>query len=210
MGSENPSKSGDSLVDRPKGFLTKGDKEFLTGVSTGEMSKNAWNQRRFQIRRRARNALIDFNLLSNLPDKDVELIFGNYDSSTQSAEEAMVDLLVGDTYLTHGLIDLFEMLTIGIGPSKTQALFIRGLTSGIDHLGARSDEVLLNYDINEEMITVHEEGHTPLNEIEGKFEQEEDLTIRELDVLASTGRISQEEYIQNYREMFLSGLQEDE
>lgn len=208
MGSEDSSKSADGLVDRPRGFLTKGDKEFLTGTSSSEMTKNTWNQRRFQIRRRARNAIIDFLLLSNLPDKDIELIFGNYDDSAESPEEAVADLVAGDTYLTYGLIDFFELLTVGMGPSKTQALFLNGLTSGVDYLSARSEGVLLNYELEERMITVQDEGHTPLDQIEKRFEEGEEVSGRELDVLAATGRITNDEYVNKYTEMVMQGLED--
>lgn len=208
MASDDSSESTDGLVDRPRGFLTKGDKEFLRGASSKEMTKNTWNQRRFQIRRRARNAIIDFILLNNLPDRDIELIFGNYDDSTETVEEAVVNLLAGDTYLTYGLTNFFELLTIGIGPSKAQALFLDGLTSGVDYLGARSEEVLLNYETHDRFIIIQEEGHVPLDQIQERFEEGEEISGRELEILSATGRITPEEHMAKYEEMVMSGFKD--
>ena len=136
------------------------------------------------------------------------MIFGNYDNSVESPEEAVADLLTGDPYISYGLMDFFELLTVGIGPSRAQALFLDGLTSGVDYLSARSEGVLLNYELEDRMITVQDEGHTPLDQIEKRFEEGEEVSGRELDVLAATGRITNDEYVNKYTEMVMQGLED--
>lgn len=63
-------------VKRDRGILNERDRELLTGAADEEISENAWNQRRYNIRRRVQNSIYDFYLLSRyLPVTDIQQVF---------------------------------------------------------------------------------------------------------------------------------------
>lgn len=70
---------GDTLVDRPRGFLTQHDREYLLGWHD-DMTDNYENQKRYQIRERFRNAMFDFHFVSEyLSDRDKRLLWKEID-----------------------------------------------------------------------------------------------------------------------------------
>ncbi|WP_152421909.1 hypothetical protein [Halorubrum saccharovorum] len=74
-----------SATDRPRGFLTPADREFLIGLKEYD-HKQQYSNRRQDIRERTANALLDFSLLQySLRDRDRKRIFQS------PAEEAGVE-----------------------------------------------------------------------------------------------------------------------
>ena len=74
-----------STTDRPRGFLTPADREFLIGLKEYD-HKQQYSNRRQDIRERTANALLDFSLLQySLRDRDRKRIFQS------PAEEAGVE-----------------------------------------------------------------------------------------------------------------------
>jgi hypothetical protein len=69
----------DEEEDRSRGFLTQHDREYLLGQHD-EMSDNYENQKRYQIRERFRNAMLDFYYMSEyLSDRDKRLLWPEID-----------------------------------------------------------------------------------------------------------------------------------
>lgn len=63
-------------MERDRGILNERDRELLTGSTEDELSTNAWNQRRYNIRNRIENSIYDFYLLARyLPVADIEQVF---------------------------------------------------------------------------------------------------------------------------------------
>lgn len=50
----------DNYTERDRGILTERDREYLLGEIDDELSENAEYQKRYQIRQRIRNAMLDF------------------------------------------------------------------------------------------------------------------------------------------------------
>lgn len=65
-------------IDRDRGILTPRDREFLLTELAEELNANAVTQKRYQIRQRTRNALLDFYVLQSLPNDEIDLIFDDY------------------------------------------------------------------------------------------------------------------------------------
>ena len=63
--------------DRPQGLLTYADRAYLLG-ETEPSSAAAERKKRQRIRRRVRNAIVDFSMLAELSWEDVELVFGDH------------------------------------------------------------------------------------------------------------------------------------
>jgi len=69
----------DQYLDRERGMLTTRDREFLLDYRfEDQLSSNAYNQKRFQIRKRTKNGILDFYSLFGLPQTDIEKILEDY------------------------------------------------------------------------------------------------------------------------------------
>lgn len=66
-------------IDRERGVLTSRDREFLLQEEIAkDLSSNANNQKRYQIRKRVKNGILDFYALGALPQTDAEKIIEDY------------------------------------------------------------------------------------------------------------------------------------
>lgn len=64
------------LIDRERGILTQGDKEFLVNGPDDDLTDNARNVRYHEMRKRIENAIYDFYILAQyLPTKHIQQIF---------------------------------------------------------------------------------------------------------------------------------------
>ena len=90
-------------------MLTYADRAYLLGETTPETAAGE-RKKRQRIRRRIRNAIIDFSLLVHLPWRDLELVF-----------EALVDDdgTLADRALYEGIVDMIEIAMRG---TTTQGL----------------------------------------------------------------------------------------
>ena len=84
---------------RPQGMLTHSDRAYLLGESSPKTNA-AERKKRQRIRRRIRNAILDFSVLVYLDWRDLELIFDEL--VTESG-------MIGDRALYDGLIDMIEL-----------------------------------------------------------------------------------------------------
>lgn len=67
-------------VERDRGFLTQRDRRFLLGELDDELSDNSITQKRYQIRKRIQNAMLDFWFLNNtLSTHDISLLWEDTD-----------------------------------------------------------------------------------------------------------------------------------
>ncbi|SFR66406.1 hypothetical protein SAMN04487947_3306 [Halogeometricum rufum] len=88
--------AADSLAyaaDRDRGILTPSDREFLLGRKT-DYTEHSKKQKRNRIRRRLRNAILDFTILfDHLEDRDRETVFNPEDEAREAYTQGIVDML---------------------------------------------------------------------------------------------------------------------
>lgn len=72
----------EATLERPRGILTKADREYLTGKSDLEPQSHGERRARERIRERVINAFLDFRILErHLEHRDRDRIFSAFDSS---------------------------------------------------------------------------------------------------------------------------------
>jgi hypothetical protein len=80
-------------ADRGRGILTPSDREFLLGRKT-DYTEHSKKQKRNRIRRRLRNALLDFTILfEHLEERDRETVFDPDDDAREAYTQGITDLL---------------------------------------------------------------------------------------------------------------------
>ena len=80
-------------ADRGRGILTPSDREFLLGRKT-DYTEHSKKQKRNRIRRRLRNALLDFTILfEHLEERDRETVFDPDDEAREAYTQGITDLL---------------------------------------------------------------------------------------------------------------------
>jgi len=105
--------------DRPRGILTPSDRDFLIGRKT-DYTEHSKKQKRNRIRRRVRNAVLDFSILFEyMEDRDRETVFDpdaeDRDAYTQGITDVLAFLHLG----TMGYHTPFkDMLSEGVGKAE--------------------------------------------------------------------------------------------
>jgi hypothetical protein len=163
---------------RERGIFTPRDRDFLTGEIEEELDDNETRQKRFQIRQRVVNSILDFAYFLHLRPEDVDLI-------TQK---------VDDDALFHYAVDyMFSYLFQILGQEE----FIDWVTDVV------LDRVFYRIVFQEDVFPVVKvdfdvevEQKIPLDEVYQKYKEGVDLGERELDALVVTDRISEEELSQ--------------
>ena len=80
-------------ADRARGILTPSDREFLLGRKT-DYTEHSKKQKRNRIRRRLRNAILDFSILfEHLEDRDRETVFNPENEARDAYTRGIVDML---------------------------------------------------------------------------------------------------------------------
>lgn len=96
MNEESPDATDDSIAfsaDRERGILTPSDREFLLGRKT-DYTEHSKKQKRNRIRRRVRNAILDFTILFDyLEDRDRETVFNPESEARDDYTQGIVDML---------------------------------------------------------------------------------------------------------------------
>ncbi|WP_336362129.1 hypothetical protein [Halalkalicoccus salilacus] len=121
--------------DRDRGVLTPSDREFLLGRKT-DYTDHSKKQKRNRIRRRVRNAILDFTILfDHLDDRDRETVFDPDDAER-------------DAY-TRGITDMLAFLHLGTMGYSTpfKDMLARGVSKGEQEL-AGSDYRMVNVEFN--------------------------------------------------------------
>ncbi|MFP8958574.1 hypothetical protein ACLI4Y_17830 [Natrialbaceae archaeon A-CW3] len=79
--------------DRERGILTPSDREFLLERKT-DYTDHSKKQKRNRIRRRIRNAILDFSIIfDHLDDRDRETVFDPEDEERDAYTQGIVDML---------------------------------------------------------------------------------------------------------------------
>ncbi len=151
-------------ADRGRGILTPSDREFLLGRKT-DYTEHSKKQKRNRIRRRLRNALLDFTILFEaLEDRDRETVF-NPDAEDREA-------------YTRGITDLLAFLHLGTMGYHTpfKDMLAEGVNKAEQEL-AGSDYRMVTVDFNVEPV-----GRIDVDAVIDKleFEHFEQLSDEEL------------------------------
>lgn len=127
-------------IHRDRGILTKRDREILVGESGEELSKNALNQRAYNIRKRIQQAIYDFQLIAQqLRTTDIRQIFEPaYEWSRERRrldDQGLTSKNPEITPLLWGWLGLFEFFSYGMyagGKPETQILMKALIQDGIE------------------------------------------------------------------------------
>ncbi|NHN61004.1 MULTISPECIES: hypothetical protein [Halorussus] len=114
----------DSLAhsaDRGRGILTPSDREFLLGRKT-DYTEHSKKQKRNRIRRRIRNAILDFSILfEHLEDRDRETVFDPDDDARDAYTRGITDMLAFLHLGTMGYYTPFKhMLAQGVNKAEQE------------------------------------------------------------------------------------------
>jgi hypothetical protein len=150
--------------DRGRGILTPSDREFLLGRKT-DYTDHSKKQKRNRIRRRVRNAILDFTILfDHLDDRDRETVFDPDDEKR-------------DAY-TRGITDMLAFLHLGTMGYSTpfKDMLARGVSKGEQAL-AGSDYRMVTVEFNVDPV-----GRIDVDEVVDKLEDGrfDELTDEEL------------------------------
>lgn len=151
--------------DRDRGVLTPSDREFLLGRKT-DYTEHSKKQKRNRIRRRVRNAVLDFTILfEHLDDRDRETVFDPDDAER-------------DAY-TRGIVDMLAFLHLGTMGYSTpfKDMLAQGVSKGEQEL-AGSDYRMVNVHFNVDPV-----GRIDVDEVvekleEGRFDEITDGELR--------------------------------
>ena len=150
--------------DRPRGILTPSDRDFLLGQKT-DYTDHSKKQKRNRIRRRVRNAILDFSILFEyMEERDRETVFDPDDEDRDAYTQGITDMLAFLHLGTMGYHTPFkDMLSEGVGKAEQQL--------------AGSNYRMVNVEFNVEPV-----GQIDVDEVVDKLEHEEfaQLTDEEL------------------------------
>ncbi|WP_255168376.1 hypothetical protein [Natrononativus amylolyticus] len=105
--------------DRPRGILTPSDRDFLLGRKT-DYTEHSKKQKRNRIRRRVRNAILDFSLLFEyLEERDRKTVFDPDTEDRDAYTQGITDMLAFLHLGTMGYHTPFkDMLSEGVGKAE--------------------------------------------------------------------------------------------
>jgi len=150
--------------DRPRGILTPSDRDFLIGRKT-DYTDHSKKQKRNRIRRRVRNAVLDFSILFEyMEERDRETVFDPDDEDRDAYTQGITDVLSFLHLGTMGYHTPFkDMLSEGVGKAEQRL--------------AGSNYRMVNVEFNVEPV-----GQIDVDDVVEKLENEEfaQLTDEEL------------------------------
>ncbi|AXR77157.1 hypothetical protein [Natrarchaeobaculum sulfurireducens] len=150
--------------DRPRGILTPSDRDFLLGRKT-DYTDHSKKQKRNRIRRRVRNAVLDFSILFEyLEERDRNTVFDPDDDERDAYTQGITDMLAFLHLGTMGYHTPFkDMLSEGVGKAEQRL--------------AGSNYRMVNVEFNVDPV-----GQIDVDEVIEKLENEEfaQLTDEEL------------------------------
>lgn len=105
--------------ERPRGILTPSDREFLLGRKT-DYTEHSKKQKRNRIRRRVRNAILDFSILfEHLEERDRNTVFDPDGEDRDAYTRGITDMLAFLHLGTMGYHTPFkDMLSRGVGKAE--------------------------------------------------------------------------------------------
>lgn len=121
--------------ERDRGILTPSDREFLLGRKT-DYTEHSKKQKRNRIRRRVRNAILDFTILfDHLDERDRKTVFDPEDAERDAYTRGITDALA-----------FFHLGTMGYS-TPFKDMLARGVSKGEQEL-AGSDYWMVNVEFN--------------------------------------------------------------
>jgi hypothetical protein len=107
--------------DRGRGILTPSDREFLLGRKT-DYTEHSKKQKRNRIRRRIRNAILDFSIIfDHLEERDRETVFDPDDDQRDEYTQGIVNMLAFLHLGTMGYYTPFKhMLAEGVNKAEQE------------------------------------------------------------------------------------------
>ncbi|RQH01719.1 hypothetical protein [Natrarchaeobius oligotrophus] len=151
-------------ADRPRGILTPSDRDFLLGRKT-DYTDHSKKQKRNRIRRRVRNAILDFSILFEyMEERDRNTVFDPDDEERDAYTQGITDMLAFLHLGTMGYHTPFkDMLSEGVGKAEQRL--------------AGSNYRMVNVEFNVDPV-----GQIDVDEVIEKLENEEfaQLTDEEL------------------------------
>ncbi|ELY91734.1 hypothetical protein C483_09344 [Natrialba hulunbeirensis JCM 10989] len=150
--------------DRPRGILTPSDRDFLLGRKT-DYTDHSKKQKRNRIRRRVRNAILDFSILFEyMEERDRETVFDPDNEDRDAYTQGITDMLAFLHLGTMGYHTPFkDMLSEGVGKAEQRL--------------AGSNYRMVNVEFNVDPV-----GQIDVDEVIEKLDNEEfaELTDEEL------------------------------
>ncbi|SNR30805.1 hypothetical protein [Halorubrum vacuolatum] len=142
-------------AERPRGILTPSDRDFLLGRKT-DYTEHSKKQKRNRIRRRVRNAILDFSILYEcLEDRDRRTVFDPDDADRDAYTRGITDMLAFLHLGTMGYVTPFkDMLSEGVAKSEQRL--------------AGSDYRMVTVEFNVEPV-----GRIDVDEVIAKIEADE-------------------------------------
>ena len=180
--------AGDNLIDRPRGFLTPEDRQFLKWMFVDqveeELSPEAARQRRYRLRQRTKNAILDFVDLHLLPQSDKTQIF-------TGVAETPAELSGKNHSLNAGLINLFRFFAQNLTNDVFRLLVTEAFELKIkdDLLTKKNTYADVTVSID---VTVSEE--TSIDELKRRYDAGEELSVPEVSTLYQAERITSDEW----------------
>lgn len=189
---ESDDESLTTSPDRDRGVLTQSDREFLLGRKS-DYTEQSRRQKRSRIRRRVRNAMLDFTILfEHLDERDREMVFDPDHAHREAYTRGITDMLAFLHLGTMGYYTPFKhMLAEGVNRAE-QAL-------------AGSDYRLVNVEFNVDPV-----GRIDVDEVVDKLEAGRfaELTDEELQafvrLLGDSDAFSAEELREDLRDQMSS------
>jgi hypothetical protein len=171
--------------NRPRGILTNSDRSFLQGEKNLK-SEQSRRDARYRIRKRVRNAILDYSILSKkLSEKDLSMVFeiedidfSQFESPSEGLQdESVVSKLVKNQRFQQGLKDNIAFLYSGLSESDLDFIEMieQGVKEACEKDGYAVEEVTVTIDIDRERVDIED--------LMEKFENGDDLTRSELDIL---------------------------
>lgn len=155
-------------LERPRGILTKGDRELLAGYDEG-LSERAKEQRVVRLRRRVRHGLMDALELLMLDPDDRQLIFGPRDPEEKRNVQGGASMFIRFLYM--GLKETSDQ--------DVRDIFQRQIKLAEEQLGEEQGE----YRDPRVHLSIDMVGSFDLDELREKLDNEEDMTHREVSAL---------------------------
>ncbi|WP_458188128.1 hypothetical protein [Haladaptatus sp. NG-WS-4] len=124
MSDQSDTESPNTLTysaDRDRGILTPSDREYLIGRKS-DYTEHSKKQKRNRIRRRVRNAILDFTILfEHLEDRDRETVFNPDDEARDAYTQGITDMLAFLHLGTMGYYTPFkDMLAEGVNKAEQE------------------------------------------------------------------------------------------
>lgn len=142
-------------AERPRGILTPSDRDFLVGRKT-DYTEHSKKQKRNRIRRRVRNAVLDFSILFEyMEERDRDTVFDPADEDRDTYTRGITDMLAFLHLGTMGYYTPFkDMLSEGVGKAEQQL--------------AGSDYRMVNVEFNVDPV-----GQVDVDEVVQKLENDQ-------------------------------------